>query len=191
MIRLSLTFPLSWYIPLLSCSCQRLYKKLSKQFIGLGQTLSMVLHLGHGSHLPVMSEPIFNKGLLPLPWPPKRHEQNQTVFSRRLLFHLGQIDWAQAVFHFFFQWKHFFLYFFRKTFPYCHPRNVNLETWMQRCWLCSWGLNWSLAVNFDLAPSLAATAWSTVPVSVLWFQDCFLVILWVHGFFLACTQLTV
>ena len=81
--------------------------------------------------------------------------------------------------------------FFRKTFPYCHPRNVNLETWMQRCWLCSWGLNWSLPVNFDLAPSLAATAWSTVPVSVLWFQDCFLVTLWVHGFFLACTQLTI
>lgn len=56
---------------------------LSKQFLDLGQTISMVLYLGHGSYVPVMPESGFNKGCFAIVVTPKiARAKPNCVFKR-------------------------------------------------------------------------------------------------------------
>lgn len=150
LIGMRLAFPLSEYIPLLHCYYQKSF--LSSSLLWAGPFPWP--HTWAMTHIYQDARASFKKRIFAIALTSKKPEQDQIVFSRALLFIFPQrLMVHKHYFCFLFPCECCSLVSFRKTFPYCHSTKVNLKTWMQRCWLSSWGLTWSLAVNSDPAPN--------------------------------------
>ena len=117
LIRPSLTFPFSGYLLLLRCYYQKIFLGSSLLWVRLFPRS----HTWAMTHICQDARVHFEERMIAIALTSKKAwGRPNCVFKRIVLSHPPEIRSAQAIFHFFFPWKHRFFASFRMTLPCCH-----------------------------------------------------------------------